>query len=915
MSHYHPPAPPNNNEPPQLQLLLEQLRQLAASEGFAPDDVIDLEKSRNVLEATAGDVAMATELYWDDFLSQLERQRQHGPNHPDNNDEQQQEEEEAAPPQPQPVIEPVGEESYRRNQLRRRLEHEFNREAQADQQQQQAEEAPRMVAQQARREVARRLEERNSRVRRRRRRREPEEEEQLNNEDNANVAGLAARAAQAFLAARGEPEESASVSDDEAGGVWKMVGGIAARLDQEGLFDSSVTSSSLTNSPKRKRRKKLDKDETIINKRDQDEMERDGYLSDHDWLWESLSPQTNIPRCAPFDLLWRLPPSLPSGNSNAAADNASLARRNEQDVAAAAAAAAPPPPEAADRRNVIMEEDEVADEGEEEESNEGTYIPSQWLNAGFVLSDDGTGLVLKSPSEDDIGFYAWKNQQQHGHGRGTPPPPYHCSSTTAILAIVNGLIYTGATYQTGRISCTTVRKPFNELTVTERRREFESRLADALAVLLHIAARTSNKRKLQALQTLKRSKDPTDMRKWQKLQRKLGLCPTCWWDSDSNGDVRVPQGRETDRNLQVATSYTNANDLRAYVMSNMRSFTSKGGCALFLETILRIHGKGAVMRMITHARSIANHEPATVEKSLISCTCEEQSKKTTIPVKQLRQRSKTKEFLETLPSGHDCMSIELLSLLLTGKVHSTFKGWSTGPLGLGILSNNPGEVGRGLTRPEKPVWILCGPKVYSLIVLDKSYDQPEKFARADQPDSTVELAHLSYWPGQRHRTTLRLSAAQSKWVPPAATTSFTPTADAQSPLQVTSTILLMKRRQEAASMASADDLDQTEQIDPELIVTEQDLESIRVNLDDMKFYPDKYHMWRYNITDENDPEGENNSNKKVRAVEWVPYHRLTDRQKLLVETKMGPQINTILWTRWPRALIEGFNPEEPSPLV
>jgi hypothetical protein len=101
--------------------------------------------------------------------------------------------------------------------------------------------------------------------------------------------------------------------------------------------------------------------------------------------------------------------------------------------------------------------------------------------------------------------------------------------------------------------------------------------------------------------------------------------PTCSWEVDpTTGEIRLQEGRDADRNIHIATSYTNIEDLRPYVVSNT-SFNSSGGCALFLETILRIHGWGAVVRMVRSARRKANL-PAQTEKSLIECTCVERHK-------------------------------------------------------------------------------------------------------------------------------------------------------------------------------------------------------------------------------------------------------------------------------------------------
>jgi hypothetical protein len=141
---------------------------------------------------------------------------------------------------------------------------------------------------------------------------------------------------------------------------------------------------------------------------------------------------------------------------------------------------------------------------------------------------------------------------------------------TALLSIVMGLLCTGASVQTKEVTCSSARKPFVELSPTERCREFEMRLADVLSSLLFIAAkkRQSNERRLP-WRLYGKSKDPAEKRKWQKLKGKLRLCPTCSWEVDpTTGEIRLLEGRDADRNIQIATSYTNIEDLRPYVVSS-----------------------------------------------------------------------------------------------------------------------------------------------------------------------------------------------------------------------------------------------------------------------------------------------------------------------------------------------------------
>jgi len=449
-----------------------------------------------------------------------------------------------------------------------------------------------------------------------------------------------------------------------------------------------------------------------------------------------------------------------------------------------------------------------------------------------------------------------------------------------------------------------------------RKREFESRLADALSVLLLLAAKSSMARKRRALAKLRMSKDPSDIRKWQRIKRKLDLCPTCSWETDpATGEVRMPEGRHMgDGDIQVTTSYTNANDLRCYVLSNMGSFTSSGGCALFLETIIRIHGKGAVAHMIRQSRKsmMDDHKSPKIEESLVDCTCEARNKKHMEEKPPKTYNRMTDIMADTTPPGHGCISVELISLLLTGEVWPSFRGWSTGPLGFGFLSNTAGEIGKGLSRPDRPIWILRGPTCYSLMWLDGSQDNHGTFSKVDIPGAVALLRHWNCWYGQRNKTDFRLvleTVQSSKENRPTDGLEGRTISDEEDD-NVTLT-LLKKRR--AETMKAIQDRSAIDPVDENLVFSEEEIERVQVNDEDKKYYPGKYEMWRYDVgepvTDENAEDG------KPRAQRWVPFYRLNSREKALVETKLGPKIKTILMTRWPHAKVDRFIPEEPPARV
>jgi hypothetical protein len=445
--------------------------------------------------------------------------------------------------------------------------------------------------------------------------------------------------------------------------------------------------------------------------------------------------------------------------------------------------------------------------------------------------------------------------------------------------------------------------PFAELSDSERKDQFESRLVVALSSLLHIAAQASVDRKKRALAKSPLLRSPPgasdgDKRGQQSLCRKLRLCPTCRWENDTGtGNGSVPEGLT----VQIATSYTSIQDIRSYVLSTMRSFTKKGGCALFLETIISIHGKACVERMMRRARRKASISETNV---LIECVCEERQKK----LQQMRETTSASNQSAAEPLDHSCTSIELVSLLLTGEVHSTFHGWSTGGLGIGILSNKQGEVGRQLMRPEKPVWILRGDTCYSVVWLDGSKEHSKSITRLDQPGTVFRLAHWQCWFGDRHKSGMRVITARGEWSPPVFSKLG---ADCFRKKTVADQI--MARHRERSNVVSSDEQGEGGETTCESHITREEIDRVKVHPDDEKYYPGKYRQWRFDMGKVASERMD--ADMKIGPVgsereHWTPYFRLDDRQRMVVEMKISPKINQILWTRWPGASIDRFTPEE-----
>ena len=459
--------------------------------------------------------------------------------------------------------------------------------------------------------------------------------------------------------------------------------------------------------------------------------------------------------------------------------------------------------------------------------------------------------------------------------------------------------------------------------------------------------------------------------KWQKLHSKLQLCPTCWWEKvDPNSNNVQPHSNthghilpNPEKPISIPLSYTHICDLRSYVKSNLDAFLGTGGCALFLETILRIHGKGAVQRMVQAARQEELINSTDELKKghfknklppLVQCNCQERYQKA-----QQNQRiaswpdpnkkAKEKEDASDAKPYNECASVELVSLLLTGRVYSTWKGWSTdmapyATLGIGLLTDRPGEVGRGLTRPLKPVWIIKGPSQYSVLWLN---DRNSAGVLDESRSFVANMTHWSCWysdaendlddaEGEVHsyssQTNFRFMAGKenqgnrgflSVMGETKAAMSWGQKQPSVSIHDSSPTLSLLEERRKKEKQAM-DDLKSPEYVGDNHIFTQEDLERVRVHADDMQYY-DNFRLWRYDIPprnkeNANSKEGDKNNDddegvKKPQGERWTPFHRLNEYDKMLVETKLGPKLAVMLRTRWPGARIDRMEPSKPLPLV
>lgn len=708
-------------------------------------------------------------------------------------------------------------------------------------------------------------------------------------------------------------------------------------------------------SEQRKERRRSRYDTNVGNDHDDDHKD---YISDNDWL------ETYSESLKPSEALWGklvLPSSscLPSNVQNDNVDNIIKNGNEEGHVVA----------QDDDEIRVLREEEEApvsqnsSDDARSVASkavSSTVGIPYTWLNACFELSEDcGSGLVIKSPNVEDIEFFKWR-QQQVNDRRNSVPPPYHCKSLTAITSIVTAMLYTGASIQGEEVNCTSGKPNWASLTPEERKREFESRLVDALSALIYVAAKASLKRKHKAYQKVLRANSSTNdnievkteanqkkelqkksngdndgsdgttnvltnekkmtlKNKKEQMRRRLRLIPTCVWsDNEVAAKARSADGPLYNYNIKTKISWTNIRDIQLYVKGNMEAFTTRGGIALFLETLISIHGNNVIERQLKSIHKLSGDLCKTVSP-LICCTCEERQKimneDKPIP---LSVRIDPRKLLDTTPPSTDCASVQLLTLILTGNTQKDWKSCSTEGLGFGLLTENNDEVGQSLARPLKPVWLLQG-DCYSVLSLEghlgsKSSSQlpgMKTISKVDQPRISMQFFHWNGWYGQRRKSGMRLITPAEKSAP-SSKKLLSQLSDRHRDRRAADTKLLLMERRRHESLVNAISTNEHKSYEArerKNQILPSELANVKIHNDDQRLYPQNHCMWRFDLSYD---EGDNTSteDQKQRAENWIPYFRLTSRQKKIIEIKLGPKISKILRTRWPEGKIDNFSPSD-----
>mmetsp|Transcript_3183 Transcript_3183/g.7039 ORF Transcript_3183/g.7039 Transcript_3183/m.7039 type:complete len:1121 (+) Transcript_3183:97-3459(+) len=559
-------------------------------------------------------------------------------------------------------------------------------------------------------------------------------------------------------------------------------------------------------------------------------------------------------------------------------------------------------------RHSSDESDESGDDGDNAD-NTRLCIPISWLRTGFKLSDCGNGLAVAADDDWDRQRRSQPQAIRDGPMKGVKGLfPHNCKGVAALLSIVTALLYSGASIQGGStVTCDADRVPFDELTLEQRKREFDPRLVDALSALMFIAAKAGSRRCEQKLSkydkywarrkkgivSAKEEKIYTSKR--LKLQKRARMCHVCWWETDTaNSTTIYPEGRDP-KDVQFKTSFTNIHDIKSYVKTHLRSFKEPGGCALLLETILHCHGP------------YMNIPPT----SLLKCCCNES-------VKHIGKMGKNKtNDASLIYEEHECMTTELLSLLLTGEVHSTYENWSADMLGIGLLrmsQNNTAPIGNRLLRPIKPIWLCVGDYGYSTLFLDMK-EFIGSTNSLEEPGKTFQLAHWSCWSGVR--TSFRVITSMHEKEPynvgqeSIAATISDSEQEGRSISDSICTRLCIEQKRDAAMPWKQSGIISRTAFNPDLKpITDDELQSVSFHPDDEKYYPEQFRRWRFQF-------GSSSSSSSSMSMEtgWIPFYRLRGRQRLIVEMKLAPRICAIVRSRWPLATVRDFSPSGKFPVV
>ena len=202
-------------------------------------------------------------------------------------------------------------------------------------------------------------------------------------------------------------------------------------------------------------------------------------------------------------------------------------------------------------------------------------------------------------------------------------------------------------------------------------------------------------------------------------------------------------------------------------------------------------------------------------------------------------------------------------------------------------------------------------------------------SKVDRPGTILSLTHWNCWYGSHHKSTMRLMTAQpDTWTRPG-DSDVTANAVGNSELPKkhhfsTAELIAMKRKErERVHMVSCDEHEVTTKRQLRDRILPGEIDACRIHEEDQKLYPGKYQLWRFQIADEEKPRAKNHDDMDVEdskpaakpVLVWKPYFRLSERQRRMVEMKLGHKISVVLSTRWPGSTVDTFAPDGKHPVV
>lgn len=315
--------------------------------------------------------------------------------------------------------------------------------------------------------------------------------------------------------------------------------------------------------------------------------------------------------------------------------------------------------------------------------------------------------------------------------------------------------------------------------------------------------------------------------------------------------------------------------------------------------------------MIRKSRKLS---PKDKVPPLAACQCEQrqrrkfmeaiqqQQSKTTAAATTTSLSTKASVVEDQLPQGHECTSTELLSLLLTGKVHTDMVSWNADNLGIGLLSVNDmaeeeGCISSHLKLPPKPIWLVRGDVCYSTLWNNNMNVGRRSHSSLDDDDesNSLLLTHWNCWYNVPNKTEMRVvpSTKGELNIPPIVPKEL-PSSSATSTLRGPNSTINSKINKGKYHPITTKEIDKTE-----------------IHTEDEQYYPDNFRRWRFRFNynssgDINDSEqhDEEVQQQSQKLPAWVTYYRLDRRQREIVERKLSPRINLAIWSKWPDATVD-----------